>query len=396
MSRGQPGRPRADRAFVYAPAPMLLFDAAGCLVDLNAACRELLGLHVAGCRGHGGGDLATRLAAVIEGDLLPPTGLVRRLLARGSPLERPLAFSEVGVTVSRCRFHSPRFGAVRLQAAEIPSRDAGTGRHAGSLLRLDLLDVECRRSFEDRLRRRWSHELTWETYAASYDRILPELPFYREVVERHRAAMASASIESVLDVGAGTGSVTVPLAARGKHVTAVEVNRAMLRRLSAKLDPRTRCRARLVEDTAERLPHVPDGSFDGVTALLSLFAMDDPVAALDEAVRALRPGGRLVVTEPRRCFDVASLMAEAERVLAGRGLLPRLRDDWLRIQRVAPRLGETIERIQGRHDGEASRRGWDAETLLEHLRTRGFVDLTFEESHLGHCATVAATKPGRR
>ena len=178
----------------------------------------------------------------------------------------------------------------------------------------------------------------------------PSYPSIARSVERHRVAMSRPSIATVLDVGAGTGSVTVPLARQGTRVTAVDVHRAMLDRLAAKLHPPERTRVTLVEDTAECLSHAEDGGFDGVTALLSFFAMDDPMSALREAERVLKRGGTLIVTEPRRGFDVAPLMAEAERVLRARGLLDRLHRDWARFPRVWRRTSRA--QSPGSRDGQ--------------------------------------------
>jgi ubiquinone/menaquinone biosynthesis C-methylase UbiE len=224
----------------------------------------------------------------------------------------------------------------------------------------------------------------WEVYAASYDRILSELRFYQEVVERHCTAMSAPAIGTVLDLGAGTGTVAVRLLSAGKRVTAVDVNRAMLEKIHSKMEVGWSERLTVIEDTAERLPHLRDGVFDGVTVLLAFFAMDDPVAALAEAQRMLKPGGALVVTEPRACFNEAELMAAAKESLRAKGILDRLAGDWQRIEAVAPIVRHVVEHGH-------SRKG--AETIFDTLRRNGFTDMTFEESHLGNCATIRGTKP---
>ena len=71
--------------------------------------------------------------------------------------------------------------------------------------------------------------------------ILPEMPFYREVVDRHLAAIREAGAARVLDIGAGTGNVAVPLLKDGVPVAAVDISRAMLAKLSASsMGPRRR------------------------------------------------------------------------------------------------------------------------------------------------------------
>jgi ubiquinone/menaquinone biosynthesis C-methylase UbiE len=151
-------------------------------------------------------------------------------------------------------------------------------------------------------------------------------------------------------------------------------------------------RLTVVEDTAERLPHLPDGAFDGVTVLLAFFDMDDPPAAFREARRLLRPGGTLVVTEPRASFDVAGLMAAAEQALRDRGRLDALAADWKRIQTVAPLVRDAVRDVHDRRAAATAKQDWHAEALHDALRRDGYADLMFRESHFGNCATVTGVK----
>ena len=247
--------------------------------------------------------------------------------------------------------------------------------------------------YEEAIDRRLSHEIMWEVYAASYDRILSELPFYQEVVERHCDAMSGSEIHSILDIGAGTGIATLRLIGLGKRVTAVDVNGAMLRRLFAKLGAGNSPLLSIVQDTAERMPQLGDGTFDGVSVLLAFFDMDDPWSALREAIRVLKPGGKLIITDPRSCFDVKELMSAAEQSLRSRNLLSVLGDDWHRIQTVAPLIRDTIDTIQSPAAKKQSESRWNAEEILQMLRTAGFRELKFLESHVGNCATISGRKP---
>lgn len=225
-----------------------------------------------------------------------------------------------------------------------------------------------------------------------YDHILSELPFYQEVVERHYTAMKPAHIRTVLDVGAGTGIPTLRLLDLGKHVTAVDISRAMLQKLYSKLDAGHAMRLTVIEDTAESLPHLPDASFDGVSVLLAFFDMHDPWSALGETQRLLKPGGTLIVTEPRACFNVDQLMTAAEESLRAKGLLEKLAADWKRIQSVAPLIRDTIRDSQARTTGTSLEQNWHAEAILEIMRRDEFSNLTFCESHLGNCATITGKK----
>jgi ubiquinone/menaquinone biosynthesis C-methylase UbiE len=337
------------KALFYTRTPMLLIDPAGVIVDTNAATRELLGLDLAGCKGQRYTYLLNRIRLRTEGPLLPPDGVASTHFATpGDDLyARELDTIDLRVAVGECRYHSARYGPVRLRVSEA-CIDTESGACAGSLASLEVTDLPTVPAFQTGVDRRLGHEVMWEVYAVSYDRILSELPFYQEVVERHHAAMSNPAISTVIDIGAGTGSVTVRLLGAGKRVTAVDVNRAMLEKMDSKREAGWGDRLTTIEDTAERLPHLRNGAFDGVTVLLAFFDMDDPIAALAEAQRVLKIGGTIVVTEPRANFNVVELMTAAEEALRARGHLDRLSRNWKRIQTVAPLVRDAVQDTQSR------------------------------------------------
>jgi len=91
--------------------------------------------------------------------------------------------------------------------------------------------------------------------------------------------------EVVLDVGCGAGA-TVELLTDRHGLTAIGVDPS-----AAPGDG-----GRLVRGRAEALP-LADRSVDAVLAECVLSLVADPVAALAEIVRVLRPGGRLVISD---------------------------------------------------------------------------------------------------
>jgi SAM-dependent methyltransferase len=116
--------------------------------------------------------------------------------------------------------------------------------------------------------------------AAEYERSRPSYP--DEVVDWIVPAGARAAV----DVGAGTGKLTRALAARGLEVAAVEPSDGMRETLEAELPA-----VRALAGSGERLP-LGDGSVDLVTYAQAWHWVEGP-AALAEAARVLRPGGRL-------------------------------------------------------------------------------------------------------
>ncbi len=387
------GSELARKGAFFSRAPMLTFDRTGTLIDVNAACRELMGKDIAGCRGYGPDVLMDRLRPRLDGSLFD--GATSRLHRRRPAANGILRTDELSPSVSACRYRSRRFGDVAMRAVELSCVETETGRHSGSVLNLFIDEIADGPGYEAALLKRWRHEMMWDVYAASYDQILPQLPFYAEVVERHYRRMADAGIAKILDVGAGTGNVAVRLLSDGKDVTVVDNSRSMLEKFHAKIDGLPVSKLAVIEDTAEQLPHIADGSFDGVTVLLAFFDMDDPYLALNEAVRVLKPGGTLIATDPKQQFDVDELMRAAEQALRDKGLLAQRGEAWRRIQSVAPIVDQVIQDHHHENGRSEHRADWSAETLLARLAELGFSDLSFTDSHLGNCATIAGIKPGQ-
>jgi demethylmenaquinone methyltransferase/2-methoxy-6-polyprenyl-1,4-benzoquinol methylase len=98
----------------------------------------------------------------------------------------------------------------------------------------------------------------------------------------------------ILDLAAGTGTSSVPLARAGAEVVAADFSPGMLavgRRKHAALNNLS-----FVEADATALPF-DDNSFDAVTISFGLRNVVEPKKALAEMFRVTKPGGRIVITE---------------------------------------------------------------------------------------------------
>ena len=92
----------------------------------------------------------------------------------------------------------------------------------------------------------------------------------------------------VLDVGAGTGIVTECMARRGWELLALDLSAGMLARACSRVP------GRLVRGDACGLP-IATAGVANVVFCWSLHLVGDPAAAVREARRVVRPGGRVVI-----------------------------------------------------------------------------------------------------
>jgi len=105
-----------------------------------------------------------------------------------------------------------------------------------------------------------------------------------------------------LDVGCGTGFLGFELLARGHRVTGVDFAPAMIAEARRKAAVRAAA-IRFEEGDAEQL-RFASASFDLVISRHVLWTLAHPEMAIDEWIRVLRPGGRLVIVDGQ--FDAGA------------------------------------------------------------------------------------------
>jgi len=114
---------------------------------------------------------------------------------------------------------------------------------------------------------------------------------WRELLMAHLPAAPA----DVIDLGCGTGTLSVLLAHEGYRVRGLDFAESMLATAVAKA-ARAGLDIEFGRGDAARPPYEA-GSCDVVLSRHVLWALPDPSAALGEWVRLLRPGGRLVLVE---------------------------------------------------------------------------------------------------
>ena len=134
-----------------------------------------------------------------------------------------------------------------------------------------------------------------------FDAVGPEWDALRKVWNddalRARAATRVLPRElSAVDVGTGTGTLALELAAAGMRVIAVDHSKAMLEATQRKLEQTGISRVELRHGEAEALP-LADAEVDAAFAHLVLQYLPAPARALAELARVVRPGGAVVVVD---------------------------------------------------------------------------------------------------
>ena len=160
--------------------------------------------------------------------------------------------------------------------------------------------------------------------------------------------LASESPDGVLDVGAGTGRVAIPLARAGHRVTALDVDEALLAELSRRaggLDIAT-----VVADAADFTLLDPVSLI--IVPMQTIQLLPERSGFFASARRSLRPGGRvaIAIATALEAFDgdaalpYPDLGEDGGYRYVSQPVAIRLLDDGVRIERVRQRIAPDGER----------------------------------------------------
>ena len=128
----------------------------------------------------------------------------------------------------------------------------------------------------------------FDTIARTYDRLNHLMTFGLDRCWRRRAVRRLQG--NVLDVACGTGDMVLELMKRGCAVTGVDISEEMIS------IAKNKARATYMIADAEALPF-PDASFDAVTCAFGVRNFVHLEQGLNEMLRVLKPGGRMVILE---------------------------------------------------------------------------------------------------
>ncbi|WP_299035562.1 methyltransferase domain-containing protein [uncultured Pseudokineococcus sp.] len=144
----------------------------------------------------------------------------------------------------------------------------------------------------------------YDAHAQDYDRVFAVAE--RRLLGHHREWATSRASGVVLELAVGTGLNLPRYGPQVDRVVGVDLSEAMLdvarsRRRSLGLQERVDLRHGDVQAL-----DLPDACVDAVVATYALCTVPDPAAALAQARRVLRPGGRLLLVEHGPCRSRAA------------------------------------------------------------------------------------------
>jgi demethylmenaquinone methyltransferase / 2-methoxy-6-polyprenyl-1,4-benzoquinol methylase len=176
----------------------------------------------------------------------------------------------------------------------------------------------------------------------------------------------------VLDLAAGTGTSSAPLADRGVDVVPCDLSFGML-----EVGKRRRPDLAFVKGDATQLPFA-DASFDAVTISFGLRNVVDTERALTEMLRVTRPGGRLVVCE----FSHATW-----------GPFRTVYENYL--MRALPRVARAVSKETAAYEylAESIRAGPDQDELGRRLTEAGWSQVAYRNLTGGVVALHRGTRP---
>jgi ubiquinone/menaquinone biosynthesis C-methylase UbiE/DNA-binding transcriptional ArsR family regulator len=191
---------------------------------------------------------------------------------------------------------SRRDGTSRYYALSLDERGA-PARRLWSLLREQVsatagADQDARRLKGVLSRRQSASQEFFESAAGQWDKLREELFGAASHLQALPALLDDRWV--VGDLGCGTGQVASALAPFVARVIAVDRSGEMLQAARRRL--RELPNVEVKRGELEALP-IADAGLDAATLLLVLHHLPDPGAALAEAARVLKPGGRLLISD---------------------------------------------------------------------------------------------------
>jgi len=165
-----------------------------------------------------------------------------------------------------------------------------------------------------RARAPWARRF-YALLAPVYDLTLLNMPGYRQAAQDLIERLEVGPEDTALDLGCGTGLLTLPLAERARRAVGLDLSLAMLGKLAAKA-ARQGLAIELREGSVLDLPFA-DGEFTVVTTAFTLLYLTpkEKQRAMAEIHRVLAPGGWCLSYTDRGCTSAMIHMRHLPQLL---------------------------------------------------------------------------------
>jgi SAM-dependent methyltransferase len=178
------------------------------------------------------------------------------------------------------------------------------------------------------------HE-AWSQRAADYDALFAAVS--TQAIEGILDSLGPLRGKHHLDIACGTGHLVAAASHRGAISEGIDFARSMVDAARANYPAETY----RVADATD-LPH-PDGTFDFVTCAFGLSHMENPQAAVNEAFRVLKPGGRLAFTLWCSAEDGGEGLSIVKTALAKHvNVVDELPAEWVQLRFADEQACQTI------------------------------------------------------
>ncbi len=230
----------------------------------------------------------------------------------------------------------------------------------------------------------WSEYLMGEQGQVGIE-FLTATSAYQEFMSKQIDALGIRDSDCILDLGAGVGDFAVAVsraASAPAAITVVALDYVVraLKRGRSRLDAGGGAmRVRSIAADLNTLVPLHDASADSAIASLLLGYVDDPKGVLRELRRVVRPGGRLVVSMPKRDADISKVYVEGLReldpVTVRHRFGPLVERDFERLQRDFLNSGAILMDFE-----EAGVfQFWEPEELAALVESAGFSGIAVAE-----------------
>ncbi len=216
----------------------------------------------------------------ILGQSQPRVSRHLKLLSEAGLIDR---FHEGSWAFFRMRDEGPEADLIRALLALADPNDPALAR---DWARAEAIREQRRQAAQDYFRR----------HAADWDSIRALHVAEADVETAMREALGPGPFDLVVDLGTGTGRCLELFAPSCRRGLGIDLSKEMLTYARARLD---RPEMRHIQLRLGDLFHLPidDAAADAVVVHQVLHYLDDPVNAIVEAVRILKPGGKLLIAD---------------------------------------------------------------------------------------------------